>query len=48
MKYQIRDVLAIPFWVLAIELNKLAIKIGGVWTEKLFMDELSFKVKKEL
>ena len=35
---KIRDILAIPFWVLSMGLDRIALIIGGEWTAKMFIE----------
>jgi len=36
---KLRDLLAVPFWVLAQALDFLAVYIGGKWTAQMFYDQ---------
>lgn len=33
---KLRDLLAVPFWALALFFNYLAVSIGGKWTAQMF------------
>lgn len=33
-----RDLLAVPFWALAMGLERIALAIGGVWTAKTYIE----------
>ena len=43
-KFKIRDLLATPFWGLALVLDRLAVSIGGEWTARLLLG----KIKKSI
>lgn len=44
---KIRDLLAVPFWALALGLEWLAVKIGGTWTAQMFYEQ-AMKLPEEL
>lgn len=37
---KLRDMLAIPFWSLAMVLDWIAVVIGGEWTAKMFLETI--------
>lgn len=44
---KLRDILAVPFWVLAMALDWIATTIGGVWTSKMFLEQ-AIRVKETI
>jgi hypothetical protein len=35
---KIRDIIAIPFWVIATICDGIAVRIGGVWTARMYQE----------
>lgn len=38
-RFTFRDLLAVPFWFIALLFDHAAIKIGGRWTARMFSDQ---------
>lgn len=42
---KIRDMLAVPFWALAMGLDRIALTIGGEWTARMFLETIERQSK---
>ncbi len=48
IKMKFRDLLAVPFWIIGMICDFLAIAMGGEWTSKMFLDEIDLKYKAKI
>jgi hypothetical protein len=42
---KLRDVLAVPFWLVAVLFDRIALAIGGIWTAQMFIETVVKQAK---